>query len=125
MFENVTYIYYSDTMGRSTVPDEDTFNKLVDENELEFKKLYNLGIIDAEDSTSIDKAVCMMIEVQYQDEQAAKGASDNAPQSESVSGYSYSLSKTEELTQTENFKTTAQKKMHWIELYCDVKRGVL
>lgn len=124
MFENVNYTFYSSEMGRANVPDSETFEKYVLENTLEFKKLYETGLIKPKEENGIDKAVCMMIEVQYMDEQTALGEDSAAPASESISGYSYSLSETAKMCQQQNFKTTSQKKLYWIGLFCDITRGL-
>lgn len=124
MFENVNYTFYSSEMGRANVPDSETFEKYVLENTMEFKKLYETGLIKPTEENGIDKAVCMMIEVQYLDEQTSSGEGSAAPASESISGYSYSLSETEKLAQQQNFKTTSQKKLYWIGLFCDIRKGL-
>lgn len=124
MFENVNYTYYSETLGRAIIPDEPTFNKYVLENEMEFKNLWNLGIVREVEKDGIAKAVCMMIEVQFIDEQTIKGEGDVGVASESISGYSYSLSDLAKMTQTQNFNTTSAKKLKWIELFCSITRGI-
>lgn len=122
MFEKVTYTYYSDTLGRSVVPDEDTFNSLKLTNILEMKRL--LPYLTEKEEDGIDSAVCMMIETEYKvnNEQSTQ---NKIIASENVSGHSVSfdnslINKNVEL----NVKSLAEQKIQVIKLFCYVNVGV-
>lgn len=123
MGENINFLYYSEEMGRDIIPDEATFNRYKLENELQLRNFLSLGIIKEKEKGNFDKAVCMMIEVQYVDELKANG--EGAKNSENIEGYSYSVSEETKLIQQKNFKTTLDKKLAWIEMFCDIKMGVI
>ncbi len=123
LFDNVTYTYYTDTLGRSEVPDTEAFNKYKTENILRIKELANSGLIIEREENGIDSAVCMMIEEDYLAAQAEAGSND-VKTSESIGGYSYSASsKASDAAIEKNAKSTAEKKYKWLSLYCDVVNG--
>ena len=62
MFENVTYSFYTETLGRSAVP-ESAFDLLADDNKMFMKQLVVDGIVKEREENGIDIAVCRMIEV--------------------------------------------------------------
>ena len=124
LFDNVTYTFYSTTLGRSEVPNETEFDKYKLENELFVKRLYNDGFLFERETNGIDSAVCMMIEADYHAAQIAAG--ETAPVSnESIGGYSYSGSSKEyDMYIDKNAKTTEAIKYKWLGLYCDITSGV-
>lgn len=124
LFENVTYTFYTETLGRTEVPSEAEFKKYILENELLVKRLYNDGLIFERETNGIDSAVCMMIETDYHAAQIEAG--NTAPtSSENIGGYSYSGSSKEYDTYIEkNAKTTEAIKYKWLGLYCDITSGV-
>jgi hypothetical protein len=126
MFENVTYTYYSDTLGRSAVPTESDFNRYADDNKLFMKGLINDGIVTEREENGVDIAVCRMIEIDYLTEQEASGASESGGvSSESINGYSYSYDRTAQQESAKlNAKSTAEKKINIIKLYNDYDAGV-
>lgn len=123
LFDNVTYAYYTGTLGRTKVPSEAVFNEYKLENELYIKRLIGDGLIIEREAGGIDNACCMMIEEDYCAAQAQAGA-DDVQTSESIGGYSYTASsKASELAIEKNAKSTAEKKYKWLSLFCDILSG--
>ena len=124
LFDNVTYTYYTGTLGRTKVPSEAVFNDHKLQNVLYVKSLLNDGLLKEREAGGIDNACCMMIEEDYCAAQAQAGA-DDVQTSESIGGYSYTASsKASELAIEKNAKSTAEKKYEWLSLYCDILNGV-
>lgn len=127
MFENVTYSFYTETLGRSAVP-ESAFDLLADDNKMFVKQLIVDGIVKEREENGIDIAVCRMIEIDYLTEQEASGAateSGGSVASESINGYSYSYDKTAQQEAVKlNTKSAAEKKIDIIKLYNDYDAGV-
>lgn len=128
MFENVTYTYYSETLGRSAVPTEADFNNYADDNKMFMKQLVNDGIVTEREENGLDIAVCRMIEIDYLTEQEASGAAaenGGSVASESINGYSYSYDKTAQQEAVKrNAKSAAEKKIDIIKLYNNYRAGV-
>ena len=121
LFDNVTYTYYSETLGRAVVPSEADFNKYKLENTLYVKQLIDDGLILAKDENSFDSAACMLIECDYTTAQEMKaGAGGEAPLSgENIGGYSYSLNtKAYDMAVEKNQKSNAENKYKWLSLFC-------
>lgn len=124
MFKNATYTFYSDTLGRSVVPDEDTFNRFSDDNKMFIKRLLNDGIVSEREENGIDIAVCRMIEIDYLEEQEAK--ENDIIASESINGYSYTYDNSARQKAIElNAKSTERKKIEIIKLYNDWNVGIM
>ena len=124
LFDNVTYTYYTGTLGRTKVPSEAVFNDYKLQNVLYVKSLLNDGLLKEREAGGIDNACCMMIEEDYCAAQAQAGA-DDVQTSESIGGYSYAASsKASELAIEKNAKSTAEKKYEWLSLYCEILNGV-
>ena len=125
LFDNVTYTYYTGTLGRTKVPSEAVFNEYKLENVLYLKSLLNDGLIKEREPGGIDDACCMMIEESYNAAQIESGNAGGAITSESIGGYSYSKSsKAADIQAEKNAKSTAEKKYKWLSLYCDILNGV-
>ena len=125
MFENVNYNFYKTILGRSIIPDEDSFNEYASENKLFVKQLINDGIIVEREGNGIDSAICMMIEVDYITAQEAN-SHNGVVVSEAINGYSYSYDRTiAQETAKLNAKSTEAKKYKCLKLYCDVIQGVV
>lgn len=123
LFDNVNYTYYTETLGRSVVPDEATFNAGKLEVVLWVKSLYNDGLLIEREPGGIDNACCMMIESDYEAAQAEAGAG-NVDTSESIGGYSHSMSvKAAELAAEKNAKSADEMRYKWLELYCHLLTG--
>lgn len=123
LFDNVTYTYYSETIGRQEVPNADEFDKYKNENILFLKGLYNDSLIVEREPNGIDAACCMMIEEDYKAAEIAAGAA-NVDTSETIGGYSHSSSaKAYEIQQEKDAKSTAAKKYKWLGLYCYIMNG--
>lgn len=123
LFDNVTYTHYHDVMGRSKVPDAATFNDKKLGVVLWVKSLLNDGLIQERQPGGIDDACCMMIEIDYLAEQTANGA-NNVDTSESIGGYSHSMSaKAAEIAAEKNAKSASESRYQWLELYCYVLNG--
>lgn len=129
LFDNVTYTHYTDTLGRSIVPDEATFNANKLEVVLWVKSLYNDGLLIEREPGGIDDACCMMIEESYTAAQTEAGAGSTGDTggliaSESIGGYSYTKStKAAEIAIEKNAKSADAKKYKWLSLYCDIMNG--
>jgi hypothetical protein len=83
-----------------------------------------LPYITERKENGIDSAVCLMCEVDYLEAQAINTA-NLSKKSESLDGYSYTLDAGEkERIQEANFKTTAEKKRYWLELFCEIYGGI-
>lgn len=128
MFENVTYSFYTETLGRSVVPSEADFNRYADDNKMFMKQLIADGMVKEREENGIDTAVCRMIEIDYTTEQEASGAAaenGGSVASESINGYSYSYDKTAQQEAVKlNAKSSAAKKINIIKLYTDYNAGV-
>lgn len=127
MFENVNYNFYKNTLGRSVIPDEATFNFYADDDKMFMKKLLLDGVVSEREENGVDIAVCRMIEIDYQAAQESSGASESggALASESINGYSYSYDRTAQQESAKlNAKSTATKKVEIIKLYNNWHAGV-
>ncbi len=123
LFDNVTYAYYTGTLGRTKIPSEAVFNDYKLQNVLYVKSLLNDGLLKEREAGGIDNACCMMIEEDYCAAQAQAGA-DDVQTSESIGVYSYTASsKASELAIEKNAKSTAEKKYKWLSLFCDILSG--
>ena len=128
MFENVNYIFYSDTLGRSAVPSEADFNCFALENKLFVKQLITDGVIIGEvEEHGVDKAVCMMCEedyIAYVAQHGNNGDENSTLASESVAGYSCSYDNTTRNKAIElNAKSASERKYMWISFYCNICNG--
>lgn len=124
LFDNVNYTFYSDTLGRAVVPNEEVFNSFKTENMLYVKQLVNDDFIVEREENGIDSAICMMIEEDYKNSLIESGQTA-VETSESIGGYSYSVSAKEyELNIEKNVKSLAEKKYKWLLLYCHILSGV-
>ena len=120
-YENVTYTFYT-SLGRSAIPTQVEFDKYALENKLYVDTM--LPFITERNENGIDSAVCLMCEVDYLEAQAINTA-NLSKKSESLDGYSYTLDTGEkERIQDANFKTTAEKKLYWLGLYCEIYGGI-
>lgn len=122
MFEKVTYTHYSNTLGRSVIPDEQSFDALKLTNVQEMKKV--LPLVFERETDGIDSAVCMMIEAEYK---VQNGISDVAKtiSSENVSGHSVSFDNSASNKANEkNIRSLAEMKLDAIKLFCDISVGV-
>ena len=120
-YENVTYTFYT-SLGRSAIPTQAEFDKYALENKLYVDTM--LPFITERKENGIDSAVCLMCEVDYLEAQAINTA-NLSKKSESLDGYSYTLDSGEkERIQDANFKTTAEKKLYWLGLFCEIYGGV-
>lgn len=108
-FDKVTYDFYSDELGRAVIPSAAEFNTYRLKNVLFVKGLYDDGLIVEREADGIVKAICMMIEIDYQ-----AGGNDTVTTSESIGGYSWSGTK----------KSLAAKKYEWLKLFCHITGGV-
>ena len=88
-FDNVTYTFYTATLGRSAVPSADVFNSYKLENVQYIKPM--LPFLIEREENGIDSAVCMMIEVDYKESLLD---SQQTKKNESLDGYSYTLDST-------------------------------
>lgn len=124
LLDNATYEFYSDTLGRSEVPDEATFNRLALEERLYVKSLFDDGLITEREENGIASAVCLMVEEDYKNSLALSG--ENAPKvSESIGGYSFTRStKAHDLAAERNTPSLAERKHRWLSLFCDIHAGV-
>lgn len=123
LFDNVTFNYYSVTMGRGIVPNSTEFDKYKLEN-IQLVKRWLPYITELEEN-GIDKAVCLMIETDYADAQTLNGSDDGAISSESVSGHSVSYGSSKQTKLVElNAKSTEARKVEKLRLFCRLSWGV-
>lgn len=123
IFDNVTYTHYSSDLGRAIVPDEATFEQFKLEETLFIRSLLDDSLLIEREAGGIDNACCMMIEEAYKADQLAAGAG-NVDTSESIGGYSHSMSaKAAEIAQEKNVKSAAENKYKWLRSYCYVLNG--
>lgn len=116
MFENVTYSFYSDVLGRSVIPSAEEFDALKLTNIQEVKAL--LPYLVEREENGIVSAVCMRMEKEYM---YNKSGNEAAVNSESLSGHSvtYDMS-----VKTKLVKPLEESKMEATKLFCFVKIGV-
>ena len=107
-FDKATYDFYAHHLGRTVVPTEEDFDTYRLKNVLFVKGLYDEGLIVERETDGIAKAICMMIEAEYQ-----TGGDDAALQSESIGGYSWSGTK----------KSAEAKKYECLKLFCHITNG--
>lgn len=121
-FGNVSYDFYSDSLGRSAVPDEASFEELALAEKLYVDGLYRDGLIAEREENGIDSAVCLMVEEEYK---ARNGLNASAAfASESIGEYSYARGAALETEEAKlNAESTARRKYRWLSAYCDVKAG--
>ena len=114
MFENVNYSYYHDTLGRSVVPDAQTFNRYIPEAKRYMLPLVPFLVERISPAGGIDAATCMVVEETYQ--AAASSVPDGAiVASESIDSYSRSFKVD---GSAGNSASTGAKKEAWIDMYC-------
>lgn len=119
-FDNVTYTYYSTTLGRDVVPDDATFNMYKLENIQYVKQLMTEIRITERDPNGIDDAVCMMIEADYKTEKLMNGEDSKSIASESVAGHSVSFASNAVNTQISlDAESTKNKKIKLLKMFCD------
>lgn len=114
MFENVTYEFYNDTLGRSVVPDEKVFNDLAFAEKAFVKSI--LPYIVERDVDGIDTAVCMMTEEAYT--AMKSGTNGRIETSRSLDGFSQSFD-------ISKVQSVENKKIDWLKRYCYLDIGVL
>lgn len=128
LFENVTYDFYSDVLGRAIIPDAETFEKLKLLNVQKMKCL--LPYLEEREENGIDSAVCMMMEIDYRNETASSGAggssaSGSVISSESVNGHSVSFDNAARIKELElDAKGTEERKLDVIKLFCYLNVGM-
>lgn len=122
-FDNVNYTHYSSDLGRAIVPDAATFDAYKLGNVLFIESLLKDDLIKEREAGGIDDACCMMIEEDYCASKAESGA-DDVQTSESIGGYSYSVSaKASEIAIEKNALSKDEKKYKWLSLFCEVTNG--
>lgn len=122
-FDNVTYTYYSDVLGRAIIPNADEFNALKLTN-VQLMKTW-LPYVTEREANGIDSAVCMMIETEYTDNQILNGSDSRAVASESLGGHSISYGSTTKTKLEEmNAKATTDKKIAVAKLFVTFNIGV-
>lgn len=86
--DDLTYEYYTDTLGRSLIPDEDTFNSYLLDVDLEYAKIENY-IFDEKVEDAELKAGCLIIEALYKADKT-NTADGKVVTSRSIEGWSQS-----------------------------------
>ena len=114
MFENVNYTYYHDTLGRSVVPDEATFNRWKPEAERYMLPLVPFLVERTVPGGGIDAATCMVVEECCQ--AGASGVPDGAIiASETIDSYSRSFKVD---GSAGSAASSEAKKAAWVDMYC-------
>lgn len=123
MFENVTYEFYTQSLKRDVIGDEKTFEKYALLNKVYVKTLLLDGMLIEKEEGAVDRAVCMMAEIDYLTALACgkEKLSDDSPvASENIGGYSYSLDSAVKSKALElNAKSAEKEKYKYLKLYCD------
>jgi hypothetical protein len=121
--ENATYTFYTETLKRSEVPDETTFNKYAFENKLYMQQLLDEETVTEKATDGASSAVCMMTEVDYKAARIQSGE-DLPESSESIAGYSHSTDvHAYDRAIDLNMKSTSAEKYKWLQIYCNVSNG--
>jgi len=121
MFENVTYTFYSSTLGRAVIPDSDTFDSFKMLNIQKMKSL--LPYVEEKETNGIDSSVCMMIEADYVAD-ANMNQKSRIIASENVSGHSVSFDNSSKAMDIQlNSKSLDEKKIDAIKLFCYLNVG--
>ena len=116
-----TWEYYSETLGRSVIPDEATFTRFALAPSLWLDGLYTDGLVVQKEDDGYICAVCMMAEEDYK-ASLAEGDGGQVLAGESLGDYSWSGgSSSDGLSQEER---VARQRMKWLRLYCYVVPGV-
>ncbi len=124
-YTQVTYTYYTQTLGRAVVPDENSFNALKLPNVQTMKHYEDLGVIEETENNGIISAVCMMIEADYTNNQLKEGASPSSIASESLGGHSVSYGSSALNKQIElDAQSLDTQKIRAIKLFCQLNIGV-
>lgn len=131
MNEKANYTHYAGDLGRTLVPDAETFNKYLLENLLYVNSLVTDGLISGERTENgIDSAICLCVEVDYitdvtiNSAPADDGEHNGILTSESIQGYSYSLDTSARQKALElNAESAKAKKLQWIKAFCRVTEG--
>lgn len=124
-YENVTYTYYTETLGRAVVPNEQEFNALKLPNIQTMKHYEEIGVVEELESNGIRSAVCMMIEAEYSNNQLKQGKSSSSIASESLGGHSVSYGSSALNKQVElDAQSLDAQKIGAIKLFCRLNIGV-
>lgn len=120
-FSEATWEYYSETLGRSVIPDEATFTRYVLYPELLIDDLYVDSLIAQKEDGGFVNAACMMAEEEYV-ASLAESSGGATLASESLGDYSYSVNTPGE----EGFvdSTSKRKCYQWLRMYCWLFTGV-
>lgn len=124
-YTQVTYTYYTETLGRAVVPNEQEFNALKLPNVQTMKHYEEIGVVEELESNGIISAVCMMIEAEYSNNQLKQGKSSSSIASESLGGHSVSYGSSALNKQVElDAQSLDAQKIGAIKLFCRLNIGV-
>lgn len=124
-YTQVTYSYYTETLGRAVVPNEQEFNALKLPNIQTMKHYEEIGVVEELESNGIISAVCMMIEAEYSNNQLKQGESSSSIASESLGGHSVSYGSSALNKQVElDAQSLDAQKIGAIKLFCRLNIGV-
>lgn len=124
-YTQVTYTYYTETLGRAVVPNEQEFNALKLPNIQTMKHYEEIGVVEELESNGIISAVCMMIEAEYSNNQLKQGKSSSSIASESLGGHSVSYGSSALNKQVElDAQSLDAQKIGAIKLFCRLNIGV-
>lgn len=108
MFESVNYTFYSTTMGRDVVPNEDMFD-IYSLEAVTYMRRIVPGLKEREEN-AFDKAACMIVEELYKD--AHTGLNGKIETSRSLDGFSQSF----DISHVENIDSVKTK---WVDAFCE------
>lgn len=124
-YTQVTYTYYTETLGRAVVPNEQEFNALKLPNVQTMKHYEEIGVVEELESNGIISAVCMMIEAEYSNNRLKQGESPSSIASESLGGHSVSYGSSALNKQVElDAQSLDAQKIGAIKLFCRLNIGV-
>ena len=118
---DATYEYYTETLGRSVIPDEATFTRFVLAPSLYVDSLYVDGLVAQKDEGGFVSAVCMMAEEAYK-ASLAESTGGQKLTGESLGDYSYTVA--QDGLSTDGTSTGGKRGLDWLRLYCWLFVGV-
>lgn len=119
---DVDFKFYMDAMGRCVIPDESAFNSHKEKNVLFVSDLAGENLIVEKKEDGLKKAVCLMIEADYENERAMSAS--GSVSSESVGGYSVSYDNSGKNKRLElDAKSLEQVKYEILKRYCVITSG--
>lgn len=116
--DNVTYTFYSSTLGRAEIPDAATFDKFALGAKADLAELIGAGLVAEKAENGFASAACLFCECDYTE---SIGAQEKPVVSESVGGHSVSYD-SDAVKSSASYGTAL--KMKWLKRFCTFNAGV-